>query len=658
MGIGLDQPAVWRGWEQTGTAARSVDSGARVLPGDGSPNRPSSNIRSWLALGSPLELLSPLAVLRVNFAFGTVAFTLVGCLGATTRAGVVTSAAVGICTLAIWVTLLLVRRIAPNPCRLLSAYWTSAVAVLIVIDRSGQTAAVLGFLLVPSAVFVSMFFARRVVLWQIGLASLALWLALSAAHGFAVGSVLAVVAVVAMASAPIAVLLVSRASRRSGLVDPETGLPNGLGLARATAASAEHPYLVVVVSLSGVGECREALGYPAAAELLRRAVEQLGQVVPAGARIGRVEGDEIVIVVDRGPSRPGPWNPFATSAQSDVRWQSTAFAGDLAGMVGAAIATGRYLVGDLEVAMRPHLGLAMSPDDGVRLADLIRRASLSARRATELGVPSCAWDGDRDAMTSDDLELLASLRRALGGRGLSLAYQLQFPSGRDSPVSAEALVRWDLDGDRVPPDRFIPLAERTGLVDRLTRWVLNEALDAQVRWRAIGVDLPVSVNISARNLADPGLFRWVLEALDSRSLPSTCLTVEITESAVTDLDQALAVLGPLRARGVRISMDDFGTGFTSLSALPRLPLDELKIDQGFVRRSPGSPADDAIVATTCDLGHRLGLVVVAEGVEDAAIQSRLVSHGVDLLQGYHLARPLAEAQLLERLGAGAPSPSR
>ena len=160
-------------------------------------------------------------------------------------------------------------------------------------------------------------------------------------------------------------------------------------------------------------------------------------------------------------------------------------------------------------------------------------------------------------------------------------------------------------------------------------------------------------------MTDPGLPAWVIEALDERRLPASCLTVEVTESPVTDADQPRAVLGPLRDHGVRISMDDFGTGYTSLSALPELPLDELKIDEGFVRRSPTSPADDAIVATMCDLGHRLGLTVVAEGVEDAELESRLVAHGVDLLQGYHLERPLPEAALLELVdssGAAAVDP--
>jgi len=642
MGIGLDDPAAWRGWEQAQGAPVATGDGARLGAADGVGSIWFPKARGWLALDGPLELLDPLSVLRVMFGLGAVAFTLIGCLGSPTRRELLVSLTVGACTFALWILLLCAGRITPNKCRLCSAFWTSSVALLIVVDHSGQSAAILGFLLVPSAVFVSMYFGLRVVLYQLGLASLALWLSLSVGRGFAVGLVLTLVAVACMATAPVSVLLVSRASRRSGLVDPETGLPNGLGLARDLDTSSGRPYVVAVVALAGVAECREALGHRAGADLLRRAVELLGRVVPPGARIGRVGGDEVVVVV----GTAGPQDEAAV---------------ELAAGLTAAIARGRYLVGDIEVSMRAHVGLASAPGDGDQLADLLRQASLSAHRAVELNVPSCAWDGDRGAMTADDLALLASLRQALVGSGLSLAYQLQFSSVSGRASSVEALIRWDPPGaGRVGPDRFIPLAERTGLIDRLTRWVVDEALDAQVRWRALGLELGVSVNVSAKNLADPDLTRWILEALGTRGLPASCLTVEVTESAVTDLGQARAVLGPLRAHGVRISMDDFGTGFTSLSALPDLPLDELKIDQGFVKRALESSADDAIVATTCDLGHRLDLVVVAEGVEDGAIESRMVAHGVDVLQGYHLARPLPEGELLDWVGAvvGAQAPGR
>ena len=607
------------------TSARALDPGVRS--GGWFPSA-----RSWLALGAPIELLSPLAVLRVLFGAGVVGFALVGRVGSTGDGPAVAASAIGFTTFVVWIVLLVKRTIAPNACRLLSVYWTAAVATLIVVDRSGQSSVILGFLLVPSTVFVSLFFRLRVVLYQLTVAFLALWAAFATGNGATTGLVMAALAVGAMATAPFTVLLGARASRHSGLVDPETGLRNALGLAEQLGPTVESDTCVAVVALSGVGECREALGYTAGAELLRRAIEDLGRALPTGARIGRVEGDELVVIA---APPPGAASPCASAE-------------DLALRLGDAVSHRRYLIGDIELSLRPHIGVSLAPQGGGRLPDLLRRSAHAARRATSLGIPWSTWSGERDAMTAEDLSLLADLRRALRQGGLRLAYQPQFPPGARTPTSVEALLRWDRSGfGPVPPDRFIGLAERTGLMSEITRWVLDEALDAQARWRAVGVDLPVSINVSGKDLADPALTRRVLDALADRALPTSCLTVEITESAVTDADQAIAVLGPLRARGVHVSIDDFGTGFTSLSALPALPLDELKIDQKFVRSCIASPADDAIVATVCDLAHRLGLIVVAEGVADAQIAERMAAHGIDLLQGFELARPMDEACLVE-----------
>ncbi len=163
---------------------------------------------------------------------------------------------------------------------------------------------------------------------------------------------------------------------------------------------------------------------------------------------------------------------------------------------------------------------------------------------------------------------------------------------------------------------------------------------------SLGLDLPVSVNVSPKSLPLPGLSTWILDQLAARGLPASCLTVEVTETAVADPQQAAAVLRPLHEQGVRISVDDFGTGFTSLAALPTLPLDELKVDQCFVMRSTASPADRAIVRTVGELAHRLQLHVVAEGVETAEIAALMDEMGIDLLQGYFFAKPLTEEELV------------
>jgi EAL domain-containing protein (putative c-di-GMP-specific phosphodiesterase class I) len=216
-------------------------------------------------------------------------------------------------------------------------------------------------------------------------------------------------------------------------------------------------------------------------------------------------------------------------------------------------------------------------------------------------------------------------------------------------------LRWASPGrGGVAPERFILLAERTGLIDRLTEWVLREALDAQARWIALGIHLPVSVNLSARSLTKPDLPGWILGELAARRLPAPCLSVEVTETAATaDLAQAVRLLEPLHREGVRISIDDFGVGYTSLSILPQLPLSELKVDRQFVLRAPVSRADAAIVRTVRDLTRRLGLDAVAEGVEDEATCRLMVEIGYDLLQGYYFCRPLAEADLLAYVGRAA-----
>jgi EAL domain-containing protein (putative c-di-GMP-specific phosphodiesterase class I) len=333
----------------------------------------------------------------------------------------------------------------------------------------------------------------------------------------------------------------------------------------------------------------------------------------------------------------------------------------LANTLVRAIAAGRYLVGTVDVPLSAHVGLSAAPWEGTHVAELVRRASLSARHAETKGL-SVVLSGDHaDALTLGDLEMLGDLRVAPERGELSLAFQPQIDAGTGIAVAAEALVRWDSHRHgSVPPGRFIPLAERIGLMDGLTKWVVCEALDAQVRWRRTGIELPVSVNLSAKSLPFPELAGWILTQLEARDLPTSCLTIEVTETAVADSVQALAMLAPLHQSGVRISIDDFGTGFTSLAQLPTLPVDELKVDQCFVLRSVESPADESIVRTIGELAHRLGLHSVAEGVESAEIADRMIDIGIDLLQGFYFAKPMKEQEFLTYLkqrGKGSVKPT-
>ena len=226
-------------------------------------------------------------------------------------------------------------------------------------------------------------------------------------------------------------------------------------------------------------DARHALGHPVGTELVRRAVEDLGQVIPAPAFIARVNADELIITLEldgtrrgtgrRSPTRPGCAEP-STPAES---WLSRS----------PGRSAARYLVNGIEILLQVHVGLVYAPWDGTSVAELVRRSSLSAERAAAVGQVVATWDGDHDALTADDLAVLADLRLAADRGELWLAYQPQVAAESGRIVSVEALLRWESPAHgQVPPGRFIILAERTGLVDRLTQWVLEEALDAQVRW--------------------------------------------------------------------------------------------------------------------------------------------------------------------------------
>ena len=644
MGSGSASEATWRGWVERADAPAHPVTSARLSSSARPKNRLFPKTRSWFALDAPLELLSPLSVLRVLFALATVAWPIMGLTGTAVRTtGVVV---VSVATAAIWVILLSVRKVDVRASGLLVAWWTVAVSVLVWCSHGTGSSLAFALFLVPTTVFVALFFGSRALVVTLAGTAVALGVASSASSGPARAVLVAVFGVLALAMAPLAVLVLARSARRHDTVDPDTGLPNGFGLAQRLASQEPTAFVVAAVALDGIGNAREALGYQVGTELLRRAVEDLGQVLPSDSVIGRVDGDELVVTLalpagsgESGDDRPG--------AGCEVP-EAVARGGlALAEILVRAVSAGRYLVGEIEVTLRAHVGLSTAPWDGTDVAELVRRASLSAQHASARGVSVLSWDEHQGALTAEDLALLGDLRLAAERGELGLHFQPQIDRASGRTRSVEALLRWSSPvHGAVSPGRFIPLAERTGLVDRLTRWVVAEALDAQVRWRASGVELPVSVNVSPKSLPVPDLARWIMDELTVRTLPASCLTVEVTETAVADPEQAAAVLRPLYDHGIRISVDDFGTGFTSLAALPTLPLDELKVDQCFVLRSTTSPADRAIVLTVVELGHRLGLEVVAEGVETVAIADLLGEMGADLLQGYHFARPLPEEELL------------
>lgn len=636
-------PPAWRKWA-TPTASLTSATSIPLHADAHVRNRLFPKTRSWFALDAPLALLSPLSVLRLVFAFGAVTWILMGALWTLPHSDRTIVFIVGTTALVAWASLLRVRRVSVGWSWALSCLWIAQVSVLVWAGHGGALSVATATYFVPIGVFVALYFAVGVVAASQVIIAMGVWVALTRPAGVLPAAFIAVVLSLSLSTASFAIVLLMRSSRNLGTFDPETGLPNGLGITHLLAQrDSNSPLVVIAVVVRGVDSAQEALGFQAGSELMRRAVEDIGQVLPSDAVIGRI-GDELVVAQAMADG-------VLSSAEQDsesVPDRAVEVARSLAQTVGRAINAGRYFVDGVEVSLHAHAGLSVAPWDGDTVPELFRRASLSAREAVTNGATDAVWHANTRTLTGDDLALLADLGMAEERNELTLVFQPQVSGSTGKMVSVEALLRWtSRTRGTVSPAVFIPLAERTGLINRLTEWVLPEALNAQVRWRQQGIEISTSVNLSPVTMTRQDLADSVLEELRVRSLPTSSLTLEITETAVTNLLHAVLRLTPLREAGIKISVDDFGSGNTSLASLPYLPLDELKVDQQFVRRSRESENDLAIVRTIIELAARLGLVCVAEGVETEELYLDMVNLGVDLLQGYFVSKPLSENELVQ-----------
>jgi EAL domain-containing protein (putative c-di-GMP-specific phosphodiesterase class I) len=295
------------------------------------------------------------------------------------------------------------------------------------------------------------------------------------------------------------------------------------------------------------------------------------------------------------------------------------------------------------VDVAASIGIVIFPDDGGDVHSLLRRADVAMYRAKRTNAGMSVYDESEERYGEERLSLMSELRHAIEYGELRLYYQPKVDLASNDMSHVEALVRWvhPVRGV-VPPGEFIPFAEQTGFIRSISRWVAGEAISQCAAWHAKGIALSVSVNVSARDLAEAD-FPDVLEALlRQHGVEPRWLWLEITESALMDDPaHAIAILDRLHRLGIRLSIDDFGTGYSSLSYLKRMPVDELKIDRSFVMGMVSDPDDEIIVRSTIALGHNMGLRVVAEGVEDATTLETLRTLHCDVAQGYHLGRPLS-----------------
>jgi EAL domain-containing protein (putative c-di-GMP-specific phosphodiesterase class I) len=314
----------------------------------------------------------------------------------------------------------------------------------------------------------------------------------------------------------------------------------------------------------------------------------------------------------------------------------------------------------LDIEVTGSLGVALAPAHADEPAALLKRADMAMYDAKTSTRGLRLYEPELETNTPRRLTLVSELRAALQNGGIEVHVQPKARLSSGDVVSVEALVRWDHPelGD-VSPVEFIPLAERTGLIGKLTSLVLDTTLAACAGWRAAGHDLGVAVNLSTWSLHDADLVEEVARLLRRHGVAADRLTLEVTEGSVmADPSRSVALLHQLRDLGVRLSVDDFGTGYSSLSYLKRLPVQEVKIDRSFVSGLREQGEDVAIVRAIIDLGRHLGLEVVAEGVEDQATWDLLGSMNCDLVQGWHVARPMPIGELLPWLATRATTTGR
>lgn len=416
--------------------------------------------------------------------------------------------------------------------------------------------------------------------------------------------------------------------QKQAVEDGLTGLPNrpaGLAMLDALIQPGEgQRWCLLLIDIRRFAQINDSLGAEAGDALLRSLGARLREAFPEDG-LARLGANEFMLLA-RG-----------TAVQAPMGW-----ALDVLARVGSA-----FSVGPAPVRVEFTAGLACLPGDADDGRALLRRAQLALADAKREGLPVCAYRPGREDRHLRQLRLMADLRQAADRGELFLVFQPKVDLRSGRVVHAEALLRWrHPELGLVFPDEFIPISERAGLVGALTRFALAEAIRSCRAWGAAGVELAVAVNLSALDLADPGLAARIERELEGQGFPASRLIVEVTESAVvTDLATAIEQLQRLRAAGVRIAIDDFGTGQSSLAQLQHLPADELKIDKSFVLTLQPGSAEEELVRIAVELGHRFGMQVIAEGIETPAGLAVLQGLGCDLGQGYLFSRPMPGADL-------------
>jgi diguanylate cyclase (GGDEF)-like protein len=413
--------------------------------------------------------------------------------------------------------------------------------------------------------------------------------------------------------------------------DPLTALPNRsllheqLQQAIKLAQREQKTVAVLLLDLDHFKEINDTMGHAHGDAVLQEVGHRLKEILRDSDMVARLGGDEFAILL-----------PLTSPDHASI----------VARKVRAALEA-PFVMEHLPIMVEASIGIALYPDHGATVEELIQHSDIAMYVAKRHKSDFVLYEPALDKHSPQHLTLMAELRQAIEQRGLQLYYQpkVEFKTGRVTGV--EGLLRWrHAERGFIPPDHFIVPAEQTGLIFPLTRFVLEEALQQCCTWRQAGLNICIAINLSVRNLMEPNLPRQVAELMAARGLEPCYLEFELTESAIMiNQARALDVLTQLHKMGFGLSIDDFGIGYSSLAYLQKLPIDTIKIDKSFVLNMLVNENNRVIVRSTIDLGHNLGLKVVAEGVENQAIWEELIAYGCDLAQGYHISRPIPAAEL-------------
>ena len=415
--------------------------------------------------------------------------------------------------------------------------------------------------------------------------------------------------------------------------DALTGLPNRVLLReeaqRLIMRLNGDAMALILMDLNEFKEVNDTLGHFAGDQLLRQVGERLARFATESTLVARLGGDEFAIL----------------RSQADA-----VTAEQLAMRVGESLRR-PFLVSGMTLEIDASMGIALAPVHASDYDGLLQRAdsAMYASKRNHTGI--AMHTSEQEADNSQKLALASDLRRAIEGGQLSLYYQPKATLQSGDISGVEALVRWKHpDRGMISPDQFIPLAERSGLINLLSMWVLKTALRQVADWKRMGLVMPVSINLSARDLIDVRLPDEIEAALHEANVASELLEVEITESVLTaDPARARAIVTRIGELGPTTTIDDFGAGYSSLAYLKNLPVHALKIDRSFVLGMTDNEHDATIVHAVVDLAHNLGLRVVAEGAENMAVWERLRLAGCDEVQGFVLAQPMPSAQATDWL---------